>query len=565
MILRDYQKECSGSIFSEWDNEDSTLAVLPTGTGKTIIIADVIRKAFPRRAMFLAHRQELIYQACDKIRRTTGLTTGIEMGDQRTDIGGAFRMSVVVSTIQTLGSGGDGGGRMGKFDPMKFGILIIDEAHHATSPSYRRVIDYYRSNPKLKVLGVTATPDRGDEEALGQVFKTVAFDYEILDAIRDGWLVPIEQQMVTINGLDFSSVRTTAGDLNSADLAAVMEAEKVLHGVVGSTIDIIGSKRALVFTASVKHAEMASEIFNRHKSGMSEWVCGGTDTDKRKLINQKFDSSEIQVLCNCGTHTEGYDSPGIEVIVMARPTKSRSLYAQMIGRSTRALPGVVDGHGLDTPDLRKASIANSPKPSCLVIDFVGNSGKHKLMTTADILGGKVSDVAIESAIIRAKNSSKPVRMDTLLEEEEAAQKERDVRRILEEARRMRLRAKVSFSQTTIDPFNILQIQPVKQRGWDQGKVLSEKQRNFMRKSGINPDSMNYSAAKQLIGELITRFDKHLCTLNQAKVLKKFGYRTDMTFQEASQTIDAVAKNGWKTIATPQSIPRVLTQDGDIPF
>ena len=100
---------------------------------------------------------------------------------------------------------------MSKFDPQRFGVLIIDEAHHATSPSYRRVIDYYRTNPALKVLGVTATPDRADEEALGQVFQSVAFDYEVLDAIHDGWLVPIEQQMVHVEGLDYSSIRTTAG------------------------------------------------------------------------------------------------------------------------------------------------------------------------------------------------------------------------------------------------------------------------------------------------------------------------------------------------------------------
>ena len=128
---------------------------------------------------------------------------------------------------------------MSKFDPQRFGVLIIDEAHHATSPTYRRVIDYYRTNPALKVLGVTATPDRADEEALGQVFQSVAFDYEVLDAIHDGWLVPIEQQMVHVEGLDYSSIRTTAGDLNGGDLAAVLEAEKNLQQMASASVAII--------------------------------------------------------------------------------------------------------------------------------------------------------------------------------------------------------------------------------------------------------------------------------------------------------------------------------------
>jgi superfamily II DNA or RNA helicase len=150
----------------------------------------------------------------------------------------------VVSTIQTQIAGRRG--RMNRFDPFKFDLLVIDEAHHSTAGSYRKVIDYYRQNPNLKVLGVTATPDRADEEALGQVFESVAYDYEILDAINDGWLVPINQQMVTIDGLDFSAIRTTAGDLNGADLAKVMEAEKNLHGIVSATLEIIGERRALV-------------------------------------------------------------------------------------------------------------------------------------------------------------------------------------------------------------------------------------------------------------------------------------------------------------------------------
>ncbi len=540
MNLRPYQLAASDAIFKEWQDNDSTLVVMPTGGGKTILFADVIRRVFPKRALVVAHREELIFQARDKIQRVTGLSADVEMGEYRAE-GGLFgQASVVVSTIQTQCSGGDGGGRMSKFDPQRFGVLIIDEAHHATSPSYRRVIDYYRTNPALKVLGVTATPDRADEEALGQVFQSVAFDYEVLDAIHDGWLVPIEQQMVHVEGLDYSSVRTTAGDLNGGDLAAVMEAEKNLQQMASASLEIIGSRRALVFTSSVKAAEMTAEIFNRHRAEMAAWVCGKTDRDERRKVLADFAAGKIQVVCNCGVLTEGFDDPGVEVVIMGRPTKSRSLYSQMVGRSTRPLPGVVDGP--ETADERKAAIAASAKPSCLVVDFVGNAGKHKLVTSADILGGKVSEEALELAMERTLKAGGPVKMAEALDEAEAELQEQ--KRLAEAARRARLVATARFTTQTVDPFDVLHLDPVKARGWDNVKQLTEKQRSLLAKQGINPDNLSFAQGKQLISEIFRRWDGKLCSFKQAKVLRKYGYDTDVSFKVASAMIDALAKNRW---------------------
>ena len=541
MNLRPYQTAAADAIFKEWQENDSTLVVMPTGGGKTILFADVIRRVFPRRALVLAHREELIFQARDKIQRVTGLHADVEMGEYRAD-GGLFRAApVVVSTIQTQCSGGDGGGRMAKFDPQRFGLLIIDEAHHATSPSYRRVIDYYRTNPSLKVLGVTATPDRADEEALGQVFQSVAFDYEVLDAIHDGWLVPIEQQMVHVEGLDYSSVRTTAGDLNGGDLAAVMEAEKNLQQMASASLSIIGKRRALVFTASVKAAELTAEIFNRHRLGMAAWVCGKTDREERRRVLADYAAGKIQVVCNCGVLTEGFDDPGVEVVIMGRPTKSRSLYSQMVGRSTRPLPGVVDGP--ETADARKAAIAASAKPSCLVVDFVGNAGKHKLVTSADVLGGKVSEEAMELAVARAVKAGGPVKMAEALDEAEAELHEQA--RLAELARRARLVATARFTTQSVDPFDVLHLEPVKSRGWDNVKSLTEKQRSLLAKQGINPDNLTFSQGKQLISEIFRRWDGKLCSFKQAKTLKKYGYPTEVGFTDASRIIDALAKNNWR--------------------
>lgn len=552
MNLRPYQVAASDAIFKEWQDNDSTLVVMPTGGGKTVLFADVIRRVFPRRALVLAHREELIFQARDKIQRVTGLSADVEMGEYRAD-GGLFGAArVVVSTIQTQCSGGDGGGRMSKFDPQRFGVLIIDEAHHATSPTYRRVIDYYRTNPALKVLGVTATPDRADEEALGQVFQSVAFDYEVLDAIHDGWLVPIEQQMVHVEGLDYSSIRTTAGDLNGGDLAAVMEAEKNLQQMASASLTIIGQRRALVFTASVKAAEMTAEIFNRHRAGMASWVCGKTDREERRRVLADFAAGKLQVVCNCGVLTEGFDDPGVEVVIMGRPTKSRSLYSQMVGRSTRPLPGVVDGP--ESAEERRAAIAASAKPSCLVVDFVGNAGKHKLVTSADILGGKVSEEALELAVARTLKAGGPVKMAEALDEAEVELQEQ--KRLAEAARRARLVATARFTTQSVDPFDVLHLDPVKPRGWDNVKQLTEKQRSLLAKQGINPDNLSFSQGKQLISEIFRRWDGKLCSFKQAKVLRKYGYNTDVSFAEASATIDALAKNNWrKPVVAPQGDPK----------
>lgn len=542
--LRDYQEAAVTSVFKEWEETDSTLVVAATGTGKTQIFCEVIRRLHPRRVLVLCHRSELIFQAVKRI-RSFGLQAEIEMsGYTASGAKGLFSESVLVSTIQTQISGKDGEGRMCKFDPMDFAAVIVDEGHHATSDSWVRVLNYYRQNPNLKILGVTATPDRADEEALGQVFKTVAYEYEILDAIQDGWLCPIEQQIVTVEGLDFSSIRTTAGDLNGADLAEVMEAEKNLHGIASSTLDIIGDRRAIVFAVTVKQAEMLSDIFNRHKEYMSNWVCGKTNREDRKDILAAFDSGKTQIMVNVGVLTEGYDSPGVEVVIQARPTKSRSLYSQMVGRATRPLPATVDG--LLTAESRRDAIARSAKPSCLVVDFCGNAGRHKLVTTADILGGKVSDEAIESALKLAKEKGGAVNMVELLaEEEERIKRELEERKRREASRKAHLVGKATFSMRSINPFDVFALEPARSRGWDEGKSLSEKQTALLLKSGIDPSGLPFVQQKQLLNTLFARWNAKLCTFKQAKALRKFGYETKtMSMKNASEVLDSLAKNGW---------------------
>jgi len=547
--LRDYQSAAAHAVEEKWRQHQSTLCVLPTGCGKTVLFAEIIRRRQPGRALVIAHREELIVQAVQKIEAVTGLETEVEMAEQVASASLFHQTPVVVASIQTLVSGGSRR-RMERFRPEDFDTIVIDEFHHATAASYRTVLDYFLRNEKAKLLGVTATPDRADCAALGQVCQSVAFDYEVLDAIQDGWLVPVEQQLVTIDGLDYSRIRTTAGDLNSGELASVMEEERVLYGTCAATIEIAAGRQTIVFTSSVKHAEMACNILNRHRAGIAQFVCGATDREERRKIMRRVLDGSTQILCNVGVATEGFDAPGVEVIVMGRPTKSRALYAQMAGRATRPLPGVVDGPA--TPAERRAAIAASAKKACLLVDFVGNSGRHKLMTATDILGGDYSE-EVQALAVHAMSKAKAPRnvREVLAEEAEkrAAQRktEAEARRRAEEERKRRLVVSAQFTARKVDPFDAFDIQPVLEGSDRSGKPLSAKQRALLiHKIGIDPDTLSNANARKLLDAQFHRWKHHLCSFKQAKVLKGFGFETGrMSFDRAAQLITAIQANHWK--------------------
>lgn len=566
MKLRNYQHEFCAAVETEWKENRSTLGVMFTGLGKTICFAEIIKRYHPKRALVIAHREELIFQARDKILEHAGLHMEVEMGDYRASTESALfsKTSGIVSSIQTLTAGGDGAGRMSKFDPNDFDLLITDEAHHSTALTYRRVTDYFMQNPRLKHLGVTATPDRVDKAALGQVFESVAFEYEADDATADGWLVPVDQQFATIGELDYSGIRTTAGDLNGADLAKVMEAEKPLYAVADEIIKLIGNRRTIAFCASVAHAEMLCSILQRYQGIVAAWICGKTDKDTRRRILSDFAAGKIQVVCNCGVLTEGYDDCGVEVIAMARPTKSRALYAQMLGRGLRPLPGIVDGPS--TVMGRRFAISKSRKPECTVLDFVGNSGKHKLITSLDVLGGKYSDEAIEAAIIQAKKTGKPMKVKELLEdEEERIKKEKAERELAEAARKANLIVPADVAWKKVDPYDILQVAPVvKERAWDDGKVLKEKWSEQLRNQGFDPAAQSYGQSMAILRSLWDRSNKGLCTFRMAKQLRKLGCNPDMPFDEAKIIISAAAANGWRKPAVMPTVnePAMATEGNE---
>lgn len=541
MKLRDYQENAVEGILNTWQTEKSALVVLPTGCGKTVVFAETIRRALAApnstHAMILAHREELVDQAADKIRAVTGFDCEIEMGERQV-IGMMGKLPpVIVSSVQSQISGKDGKKRMHKFDPKDFSVLVIDEAHHATSPSYRKCVDWYlKGNPDCRLLGVTATPDRADELALGSVFAKVAASYEVVDAIRDGWLVPIKQRFVTVGSLDFSAIKTTAGDLNQGELAEVMEDERNLHEIAAPVLDILKGKRAIVFATSIRQAERLAEILNR--GARADWICGATPKEVRREKLERFKRGEIEFMVNVGVLTEGFDDAGVDAVVMARPTKSRALYAQMIGRATRPAAEIAAALGLNSEaSKRRELIAASSKPSCLVLDFVGNSGRHKLITSADILGGKNPEEVIARAKRKASEKTN-VNMADALEEAKLEYEEIERRKRLQAERRKAVKALAPYCLTTINPFDVYDLAPAPERSDEVPRRFSEKQADYLRSYyGIDPKRITYAQGAQLLDAGSRRQRAGLASYKQTKFLRRKGIPVPVGFEEAKRILD----------------------------
>ena len=420
---------------------------------------------------------------------------------ERADMASIYRTEltpILVSSVQTQYSGCNGKGRMSRFNPADFSLVIVDEAHHAVAAGYRRVLAHYQQNPDCCVLGVTATPDRADEEALGQVFDSVSYTYAIDKAIDDGWLAPISQRIVAADDIDYSQVRNMAGDLNEGDLEEIMLVEKSLEAIVAPTIEIAAGRKTLVFAVSVAHAERMAAMFGR-RGVRADFASGQTPPEVRKDMLRKFKHGSTQVLVNCALFTEGFDEPSIEVVAMGRPTKSRSLYTQMVGRGTRTLPGTVDG--IESKEDRVSAIALSNKPFVEVLDFAGNAGRHKLMTAADILGGKYSERVLELAKAEAKASGRTVDVQELLAkvhaEQIAREEERERKRQAEEANRRHILAQVSYTTKKVNPFAREEVRPRQTPFHHRIMKASEKQLAFLKKLGYQgpaPTSMQHAGA-----------------------------------------------------------------------
>ncbi len=351
------------------------LIALPTGTGKTVVFA-CIRQVFgfKKKIMVLVHREELAQQAADKIRKwNPQARVGIEMASSWATPSDDF----VVASVQTLGR--EGSPRLARFLPDEFDCIVCDEAHHSTAPSYQTIFEHFGllKNPCPRLLlGVTATPNRGDGVPLGEVYDEIVYQMTMLDAIRAGWLVNVKGIRVnTDNNLD--KVKTQAGDFAVGDLSREVNNASRNDLIVREWLKNGQDRQTIVFTVDIAHAGALAETFKRYGVA-AEAVWGDDPYRADKLRFHK--AGTLRVLCNCQVLTEGYDDPKLGCIVMARPTKSNLLFVQMAGRGAR-IPSDIDNL-IDAISTGKLVT----KKDCILMDVVDNTSRHSLVTLTSIFG-----------------------------------------------------------------------------------------------------------------------------------------------------------------------------------
>lgn len=523
LTLRDYQFEAVAAVQSELQKVRSTCVIWATGLGKTALAAEIIRQWHPLPTLFICERRELVHQSAQRISEHCGVQCQIEQGGYHTDPNHWFdRNFPVVASIQSLNSAWGSAKRMHKFKPR---LVIVDEFHHSTAPSYEKLFNYV--GPETKLLGLSATPKRLDGKSLGKHFQTVAHRMEIKEAIEKGWLCDIAQQYVKIQGLDYSKIHTVRGDLDRVELSKIMEVEQVIQKMAEPSLEIIfgvpqGSLqgipqnewehflrtnghepfRTIMFCASVAHAALASEVFNRAVPHLFDWVSAKTNEEERPEKIAAFKSGKVPCMANMGIFGEGVDVPAVELILQARATKSLSLWIQQMGRGTRTLPGVIDG--LNTPEERIAAIRSSKKPYVRVVDFVGNSGRHKLISSVDVLGGELTEDVKARAIEEALKKGRPVKMAVTLSNVDKQVKHE------EEVRQHNLKhvvAASNYKSKEVNPF-------------EQGNQI-----NFWKKT-----------AKQVIP----------ASFKQLKVIGRAGIPTaGLDKKRASFFIGILSKNNWR--------------------
>lgn len=513
MNLRPYQEEAKSAISNEWDEgKKKTLLVLPTGCGKTIVFAKVTEDCVRNgeRVLILAHRGELLDQAADKIGKSTGLGCAVEKAESSC-IGSWFR--VVVGSVQTLMREK----RLQQFSDDFFDTIIVDEAHHCISDSYQKVLAHFDN---AKVLGVTATPDRGDMKNLGQYFDSLAYEYTLPKAIKEGYLSPIKAQTIPLK-LDLTGVSQQAGDFKSSDLGTALD--PYLQQIADEMQKYCLSRKTVVFLPLVKTSQKFTEILN--KKGFRAAEVNGGSTDRAEVL-ENFDNDHYNVLCNSMLLTEGWDCPSVDCVVVLRPTKVRSLYSQMVGRGTRLFLG---------------------KENLLLLDFLWHTERHELCHPAHLI--------CESEEVAKKMTENIEAAGCPIDIEEAEQKAtEDVIAQREEALAKKLKEMKNRKRKLVDPLHFeMSIQAedlsnyVPAFGWEAGPP-SDKQVRTLEKLGIFPDEIdNAGKATKLLDRLDKRRIEGLTTPKQIRFLESRGFEHVGTWQfdGAKKLIDRIASNGWK--------------------
>lgn len=512
MELRPYQQEAKEAVFLQWESIDRTLLVLPTGCGKTIVFAKVTEECVRQgsRVLILAHRGELLEQAADKLAKATGLGCATEKAEESC-LGSWFR--VTVGSVQTMMREK----RLSQFPDDYFDTIIIDEAHHCLSDSYQRVLAHF---PEAKVLGVTATPDRGDMRSLGQYFQTLAYEYTLPKAIKEGYLSPIKALTLPLK-LDLSGVGVQAGDFKTQELATALD--PYLYQIADEMCDYCRDRKTVVFLPLVKTSQKFRDILK--EKGFRAAEVNGDSRDRAEVL-EAFDQGSYNVLCNSMLLTEGWDCPSVDCIIVLRPTKIRSLYSQMVGRGTRLHPG---------------------KDHLLLLDFLWHTERHELCHPASLIC--TDDEVARKMTANIEEAGCPVDIEEA-EQQAAAdvieQREAALAKQLQEMRRRK--------KKLVDPLQFeMSIQAedlsgyVPSFGWEMAPP-SDKQKAALEKLGIMPDEIdNAGKAAKLLDRLGKRRMEGLTTPKQIRFLEGRGFQHVGTWQfdTAKRLIDRIAANGWR--------------------
>ena len=514
MELRPYQQEAKEAVFEQWENGTRrTLLVLPTGCGKTIVFAKITEDCVRHgdRVLILAHRGELLEQAADKIHKATGLGCAVEKAEESCQ-GSWFR--IVVGSVQTLMREK----RLGRFPADYFNTIIIDEAHHCISDSYQRVLQHF---PEAHVLGVTATPDRGDMRNLGQYFETLAYEYTLPKAIKEGYLCPIKALTIPLK-IDMSSVSIQAGDFKAGDISTALD--PYLERIAQEMEKYCRDKKTVVFLPLVKTSQKFRDILNGH--GFQAAEVNGDSQDRSEVL-EAFEKGNYNVLCNSVLLTEGWDCPSVDCVVVLRPTKVRCLYCQMVGRGTRLRPG---------------------KDHLLLLDFLWHTERHELCHPASLIC-QDEEVArqmtknIEEAgcPVDIEEAEKTAAEDVVAQREEALAKQLDEMK----RRKGRLVDPLQF-EMSIQAEDLSGYVPA--FGWEMAPP-SDDQKRTLEKLGINAENIdNAGKASKLLDRLNKRRAEGLSTPKQIRQLEQRGFLNvgTWTFGQAKKLIDRIAANGWRT-------------------
>lgn len=515
MELRPYQEEAKESIFEEWDKGVlKTLLVLPTGCGKTVVFAKVAEDCVRRgdRVLILAHRGELLEQAADKIAKVTGLGCATEKAEQSCR-GSWFR--ITVGSVQTLMREK----RLGQFQADYFNTIIIDEAHHCISDSYQKILQHFGS---AHVLGVTATPDRGDMQNLGQVFDSLAYEYTLPKAIKEGYLSPIKALTIPLQ-LDLSGVSMQSGDFKAGDIATALD--PYLYQIADEMEKYCKDRKTVVFLPLVKTSQKFKDILN--EKGFCAAEVNGESRDRAEVL-EAFDRGDYNVLCNSMLLTEGWDCPSVDCVIVLRPTKVRSLYSQMVGRGTRLCEG---------------------KDHLLLLDFLWHTERHELCHPADLICEK-------KEVAQKMTENLEQAAGTLVDLEEAEKKaSEDVIAEREESLAKQLAEMKHRKKKLVDPLQFeMSIQAedlagyVPAFGWEMAPP-SDSQKKELEKRGILPDEIdNAGKASKILDRLHRRQEEGLTTPKQIRCLEKYGFQHVGTwsFEAGKNMIDRIAANGWRS-------------------